>query len=79
VHYIDRIAPAEFRSFFQALAPSVYFGLASLVGSAAGGVFVERFGLDMLYTVAPFVAAVGVVVFSGSLLAGRSRATKAGA
>jgi MFS family permease len=73
VHYIDRIAPAEFRSFFQALAPSVYFGLASVVGSSTGGVFVERFGLDALYTVAPFVAGVGVLLFAVSLLAGRRR------
>lgn len=68
VHYIDRIAPREFRSLFQTLAPSVYFGLASFVGSSTGGAFVERFGLDALYTVAPLVAGLGVLFFTGSLL-----------
>ncbi len=78
VHYIDRIAPAEFRSLFQALAPSIYFGLASFIGSAMGGVIVERLGLDTLYSLAPAVAAVGVVLFAVSLVAGRSRPARTG-
>jgi PPP family 3-phenylpropionic acid transporter len=70
VHYIDRIAPAQFRSLFQTLAPSIYFGLASAVGSSTGGAIIERFGLDILYTVAPIASGVGVLLFAGSLMAG---------
>ena len=73
VHYIDRIAPAEFRSLFQTLAPSIYFGLASVIAGSVGGVFLERFGLDALYTVAPAVAGVGVILFGGSLVMGARR------
>ncbi|MCK4517091.1 MAG: MFS transporter, partial [Spirochaetaceae bacterium] len=71
IHYIDRISPPAYRSFFQTLAPAIYFGLASVVGSSTGGVIIERFGLDVLYTVSPIVAAVGVLLFGGSLLLGR--------
>lgn len=73
VHYIDRIAPPEYRSLFQTLAPSVYFGLASVVGSSAGGAIIERFGLDALYTGAPIVAGLGVILFGGSIVLGRRR------
>ncbi len=71
IHYIDRISPPEYRSLFQTLAPAIYFGLASVVGSSAGGVIIERFGLDALYIGAPIAAAVGVLLFGGSLLLGR--------
>jgi MFS transporter, PPP family, 3-phenylpropionic acid transporter len=73
VHYIDRLAPPQFRSLFQTLAPSVYFGLASAVGSSIGGAVIERFGLDVLYTGAPVVSAVGVLLFAGSMIAGGKR------
>jgi PPP family 3-phenylpropionic acid transporter len=56
IHYIDRISPPEYRSLFQTLAPAIYFGLASVVGSSAGGLIIERFGLDALYTVSPIVS-----------------------
>ncbi len=73
VHYINRIAPQEHRSFFQTLAPSISFGLATVVGSSVGGVLVEWCGLDALYTVAPMVAGMGVILFAGSLVSGRRR------
>jgi len=71
VHYINRVAPRQFRSLFQTLAASVAFGLGTVVGSSIGGVFVERFGLDALYTAAPAVAGAGVLLFGGSLVVGR--------
>ncbi len=71
IHYIDRISPPAYRSLSQTLAPAIYFGLASVVGSTTGGVIIERYGLDVLYTVSPIVAAVGVLLFGGSLLLGR--------
>ncbi|MCK4517090.1 MAG: MFS transporter [Spirochaetaceae bacterium] len=70
VHYINRIAPQEHRSLFQTLAPSIAFGLATVVGSSVGGVLVEQFGLDSLYTVVPAVAGMGVILFGGSLVFG---------
>jgi len=70
IHYIDRISPPAYRSLFQTLAPAIYFGLASVLGSSAGGMIIERFGLDVLYAVSPMVAAVGVLLFGGSLLMG---------
>ncbi len=76
VHYIDRIAPPEYRSLFQTLAPSVYFVLATVVGSSAGGAIIGRFGLDALYAAAPIVAGVGVILFGGSLVvSGRRRSS----
>jgi len=73
VHYIDRIAPAAHRSLFQTLAPAIYFGLASVVGSSAGGLIVGGYGLDALYTIGPIMAAAGGVVFSASLFLREAR------
>jgi MFS family permease len=67
VHYIDRIAPEEHRSLFQTLAPAVYFGLSSVVGSSVGGIVVEAYGLDVLYTLTPVVAAAGALLFASSV------------
>lgn len=64
VDYIHRIAPPQHRSFFQALAPSVYFGLGSITGSWLGGVIIERFSTTMMYRGAAVLALVGTVVLS---------------
>lgn len=64
VDYIHRIAPPQHRSFFQALAPSVYFGLGSITGSWLGGVIIERFSTTMMYWGAAVLALVGTVVLS---------------
>lgn len=71
VHYIDRIAPPPHRTLFQTLAPAIYFGLASVVGSAVGGVLVDSRGLDALYTAAPVVAASGAILFAVALVVNR--------
>lgn len=62
VDYIHRIAPPRQRSFFQALAPSVYFGLGSITGSWLGGVIIERFSTTVMYLGAAGVALVGTIL-----------------
>ncbi|MFP4566499.1 MAG: MFS transporter, partial [Spirochaetaceae bacterium] len=52
VDYIHRIAPPEHRGFFQALAPSVYFGIGSIVGSWLGGIIIEATSVALLYRLA---------------------------
>jgi predicted MFS family arabinose efflux permease len=59
VDYIHTIAPREHRSFFQALAPSVYFGLGSIVGSWLGGIVIELSSTDWLYRGSGVLALLG--------------------
>lgn len=59
VDYIDLIAPAAHRSLFQAIAPSVFFGLGSIVGSWVGGVAIEAFSLTWVYRAAAILAVAG--------------------
>lgn len=68
VDYIHRIAPPRHRSFFQALAPSVYFGLGSITGSWLGGVIIERFSTMVMYRSAAAIALAGTVVLSGAII-----------
>ncbi|HKJ84813.1 MAG TPA: MFS transporter [Spirochaetia bacterium] len=68
VDYIDVIAPEDHRSLFQAIAPSVFFGLGSVAGSWLGGVGIEAFSLQWVYRTAGLLALVGaliVIVFNG--------------
>jgi predicted MFS family arabinose efflux permease len=72
VDYIHRIAPPEHRSFFQALAPSVYFGLGSISGSWLGGLVIERFSVDVMYRGAALSALLGsTVLLLGSTIGRR--------
>jgi MFS transporter, PPP family, 3-phenylpropionic acid transporter len=68
VDYIHRIAPPEHRGFFQALAPSVFFGLGSIVGSWLGGMLLEATSLTWLYRIAAVIALIGapIPLFSGT-------------
>ncbi|NBB89595.1 MAG: MFS transporter [Spirochaetes bacterium] len=74
VDHVHRIAPPEHRGFFQALAPSVYFGIGSILGSWLGGIIIEATSVVILYRLAAgasLVAAVPPLVaaragFSGS-------------
>lgn len=59
VDYIDLIAPAAHRSLFQAIAPSVFFGLGSIVGSWVGGIAIEAFSLIWVYRAAAVLSVVG--------------------
>lgn len=59
VDYIDLIAPAAHRSLFQAIAPSVFFGLGSIVGSWVGGIAIEAFSLVWVYRAAAVLAVAG--------------------
>jgi PPP family 3-phenylpropionic acid transporter len=70
VDYIHRIAPAEHRGFFQALAPSVFFGLGSIVGSWLGGMLLEATSLAWLYRIAAIIALIGAPI---PLLSGQDR------
>lgn len=63
VHYIDAIAPKGSKSLFQALAPSLYFGVGSVVGSALGGVAVDLLGIRMLYAAVPVQIALAALLF----------------
>lgn len=63
VYYIDEIAPAGSKSLFQTLAPSMYFGVGSVAGSAIGGAVVEAFGLASLYWGAPLVMLAAALLF----------------
>jgi MFS transporter, PPP family, 3-phenylpropionic acid transporter len=69
VEYIHRIAPPEDRSFFQALAPSVYFGLGSITGSWLGGIVIEATSVFVMYRATALLAVLGsglLFVFSRS-------------
>ena len=70
VDYIDVIAPAEHRSLFQAIAPSVFFGLGSVAGSWLGGLGIEVFSLLWVYRASAILTLTGaliVLVFNGRL------------
>lgn len=75
VDYIHRIAPPEHRSFFQALAPSVYFGLGSITGSWLGGVIIESYSTLVMYRWSASIALVGAIVFCTATVALRRRRT----
>ena len=68
VDYIHRIAPPKHRSFFQALAPSVYFGLGSITGSWLGGMIIERFSTMVMYRFSASLALLGAVVLATATL-----------
>ena len=63
VHYIDAIAPGGSKSLFQALAPSLYFGAGSVLGSALGGVVVEGLGVRALFTIVPVQILLAALLF----------------
>lgn len=68
VYYIDRISPAQFKTAYQSLAPSVYFGIGSVVGSSSGGLIVERYGLIMLFRLIPLLIVLSVLLFGYSVI-----------
>ena len=72
VDYIHRIAPPEHRGFFQALAPSVYFGIGSILGSWLGGIIIEATSVVLLYRLA---AGASLVAAALPLVAARARLT----
>lgn len=63
VDYIHHIAPPQHRGLFQTLAPSVYFGVGSIVGSWVGGWIVEAYSILTLYRVAGTLAFIAIPVF----------------
>ncbi|MFP4115181.1 MAG: MFS transporter [Spirochaetales bacterium] len=62
VDYIHAIAPPEHRTLFQAIAPSVYFGLGSIVGSWIGGIVVEAISVFWAFRGAGVLAVAGSLV-----------------
>lgn len=64
VHYIDEISPSGHKSLFLALAPSLYFGAGSVIGSALAGQVVQHLGLHALYVVVPVVVAFATALFA---------------
>jgi len=68
VDYIHEIAPEGHRGFFQALAPSVYFGLGSTFGSWIGGIVVERLSVVAMYRYAALLAAIGTLILAGTVV-----------
>jgi PPP family 3-phenylpropionic acid transporter len=62
VHYIDVIAPAEHRGLFQAIAPSVFFGLGSVVGSWTGGFIVEILSVAWLFRLSAVTTLLGAAL-----------------
>jgi len=64
VDYIDCIAPAAHRSLFQAIAPSVFFGLGSIVGSWLGGIAIEAFSVAWVYRAAAALSLVGAAAMA---------------
>jgi PPP family 3-phenylpropionic acid transporter len=73
VDYIHRIAPPEHRGFFQTLAPSVYFGVGSIIGSWLGGIVIEVTTVVVLYRLA---AGASLAAAALTLLAPRLRFTQ---
>jgi PPP family 3-phenylpropionic acid transporter len=62
VDYIHRIAPPEHRGFFQTLAPSVFFGIGSIVGGWLGGILMEATSIVWLYRTAALLALIGAPI-----------------
>lgn len=73
VDHIHRIAPLKHRSLFQALAPSVYFGVGSIVGSWVGGVVIERFSVVAMYRLAAIAALLGAIILTVSIFRDQPR------
>ncbi len=72
VDYIHRIAPPEHRGFFQTLAPSVFFGMGSIVGGWLGGILMEATSIEWLYRAAAVLALIGAPI---PILAGANATT----
>lgn len=64
VDYIHSIAPPDQRGFFQAVAPSVYFGLGGITGSALGGILVEATSIRTLLYASALSALSGALVLA---------------
>ncbi|MFW5843619.1 MAG: MFS transporter, partial [Spirochaetota bacterium] len=62
VAYIHQIAPPKHRGLFQALAPSIYFGVGSIAGSWVGGLVIERFTVETMYRLAALSALIGTII-----------------
>ena len=62
VDYVHEIAPEEHHGFFQALGPSIYFGLGSIVGSWLGGVLIEALSVIWLYRIAAIITLTGALL-----------------
>ena len=62
VDYIHRIAPREHQGFFQTLAPSVFFGVGSIVGGWLGGILMEATSIVWLYRAAALLALIGAPI-----------------
>jgi len=71
VDYIDTIAPPDHRSLFQAIAPSVFFGLGSVAGSWIGGIAIEAYSLVRMYRGSALLTLTGALIVL--LLAGHER------
>ncbi len=69
IYFIDRIAPVQFKTAFQTLAPAVFFGIGSVVGSSIGGAMVDQIGLLALYRTAPALILVSAVLFGLTVVA----------
>ncbi|MCG8478277.1 MAG: MFS transporter [Spirochaetales bacterium] len=62
VDYVHQIAPKEHHGFFQALGPSIYFGLGSITGSWLGGVLIEALSVIWLYRIAAIITLIGALL-----------------
>ncbi|TVR01933.1 MAG: MFS transporter [Spirochaetaceae bacterium] len=73
IYFIDRIAPVQFKTAFQTLAPAVFFGIGSVVGSSIGGAMVDQIGLLSLYRTAPALILVSAMLFGLTVVAPHRR------
>lgn len=73
VEEVGRLTPPELRSSGQALLGIVSGGIATVIGTMAGGMLVDRGGTSLLYTVMGGVAFVGALGYAGLLRLGAAQ------
>ena len=64
IYFIDVVAPKQFKTVFQTIAPAIYFGIGSVTGSSIAGNVVDIFGLDALYRFTPVPIVLAVILFA---------------
>lgn len=67
VYFINVVAPRNHATVFQTIAPAVYFGVGSVIGSSWGGIVVENRGLTAMYRGAALPVLLFGLLFCGTV------------
>ena len=63
LYYIDSLAPEGIKSSAQTIAVSVYSGISGILGSYLGGIYSEKYGLTVMFTLSIYISAAATIFF----------------